>query len=108
MSDKLREEKGVVLGEHALVKHQQELATVGPESLNGVRIPRWKEPQVSCGDIAKEHGSIGIQHANAGVSILHVGPFVCRVPMELPKTSCVEPHVYAGKLVGGRQLALRD
>jgi hypothetical protein len=45
-----------------LIEHQQELATFRASTLNGMRKTCRKEPQISLGDVIKEHGAIGIHH----------------------------------------------
>jgi hypothetical protein len=102
------EQEGVVLGEAAVVEHQQELAAVGLEPLDRMRAALGEVPDVADADVVDELAALLVDRGDAGAAVYHVGPFGGLVPMQLAHAAGVEPHVDAGDLLGDAELALGD
>ncbi len=108
MGHPLGDEEGVVLGEEAFVEDEEELAAVGAETLDGVRIAGGEEPEIALFDIVDEDGAVGVEDSDAGVAVEHESPLVGGVPVHLAEAAGCEAHVYAGDGGRRRQLALCD
>lgn len=65
MSDPLGDGKDILLGEHAFIEDEEELASIRAKALNGVGEAGGKEPQVSLGNVLDLHGSVGTEYRNA-------------------------------------------
>ena len=77
------EQEGVVLGEAAIVEHQQELAAVGAEPLDRVRDAFGEVPEVADADVVDELAALLVDRGDAGAAVEHVGPLGGLVPMQL-------------------------
>ena len=106
--DPVAEQESVVLVEIAVVEHQQKLGAVGSETLDRMRDARREIPQVADTDVVDEIAPLRIDRGDARRAVEHVGPFGGFVPMQLAHAAGVEPHVYAGDVLGNAELAHRD
>jgi hypothetical protein len=102
------DQEGIIFVEVAIVEHQQELAAVGIESLDGVRDPRWEIPEVADAHVVGEIPSFRVDSGDPGGTIKHVRPLGGLVPMQLAHPAGIEPHVHAGDVLGDAELAFSD
>ena len=102
------EQHGLVLGEVAIIKHQQEFAAVGSESLDRVGNAGGEKPEIVFFDVGHEALALRIDAGDAGVAIEHEGPFRGGVPMQLADAAGGEPHVHSGQTLGDGKFAQRD
>ena len=102
------EQEGVVLAEGAVVEHQEELAAVRAEALDGVRQAGREVPQVADPEVVHEAAAFRIDDGDARVAVQHVRPLGFLVPMHLADGAGVEAHVDAGHVGRDRQLAHGD
>src|ERR1700686_5602940 len=99
------QQKGIVFVEIAVVEHQQELATIGIESLDRMRHTRREIPEVADANVIDESVPLGIDGRDTGGPVEHVDPFGSLVPMQLADATSVQAHVHAGDVLGDTELS---
>ncbi len=104
----VRQQESAVFIESTVIKGQQELTAVQPQSLNRVRNARREIPQITHANIVHEPGAVGIKRRDAGVAIGHVGPFALFMPVQLTNAPCIEAHIHARNRGGDAELTLSD
>src|SRR5262249_23309616 len=83
-------------------EHEKELAAVRPQSLDGVRVPGRKEPEVAVSDVTDEDRPIRIQDGHSRFAIKHEGPFVGGMPVQFAIASRSQTHGHACHVLRGR------
>ncbi len=89
------EQERIVLVERSVVEHEQELAAVGPQALDGVRNARREVPEIADADVVDEAVALRIDGRYACGAVEHVSPFRGLVPMQLTHAAGVQAHVDA-------------
>ena len=98
------QERGVVLGESAVVEHQKEFASVRSESLQRVRHAGREVPEVARCHVAHKRRSVEVQRGQSAIAVEHQRPFVRLVPVEFADAAGGEPHVHARDLCRDREV----
>src|SRR5262249_32577209 len=97
------------LGKRPLIENEKKLASIRPEALNRMREACREEPEVAFCDVADKNRSIRrIEDRYSGVAVKHVGPLVCRVPMQFAIAACCKAHGDAGQVQRRREFPGRD
>jgi len=107
MRHPIGEQKGLLLGEVAVVKDEQKFAAVALDSLDRVRDARRKIPEVALADVVLEGATVLVDGGDPRPAFEHVGPLGRFVPVHFPDTAGLEPHIDTGDLGGDGQLARR-
>ena len=102
------EQHGFVFRKVAVVEHQQKLAAIWIQPLNGMRNARGKVPEIAFRHVADKAFAVGIESRNARVAVEHKGPLRSGVPVQLADAACGQPHVDAGNRFRNRELPHRD
>src|SRR5205823_12856884 len=95
MRHPLREKECIIFRKHALIKGQQELASIWRQSLDRMRISGWEVPEIAFAHIVDKDRPIRIQYRDTGISIEHDGPLIRCVPMQFAKAANRQAHVDA-------------
>ncbi len=98
------EERRVLLVERALVEDEQELASVRPEALDGMRQALRKIPKVARLDVGNERLALVVEGRDPGGPVEHEGPFVGGVPVQLANSAGNQAHVHGRDLLGDRKI----
>ncbi len=93
MRHPVREQNRFVFREVAFVEYKEKLGTIGVQSLNGVRNPGGKIPEIAFGYIGDEALAVEINRRDARVSVKHQGPLGSGVPMQFTDASGCQPHI---------------
>src|SRR5580658_4970838 len=102
------EQDGLVFRKVAIVEHQQKLATVGIQTLNGMWNAGGEIPKIAFRDVADKTLAVGIKAGDASVSVEHDGPLGSGVPVQLSYAPGGQSHVDTGDRLGDRKLAHCD
>src|SRR5713226_3972218 len=86
----------VVLVEVSIVENQQELTSVGAQSLNRMWNAARKIPEVADTHVIDKVSSLGVDSGDTGGPVQHVSPFGLLVPMQLAHAAGIESHLNAG------------
>jgi hypothetical protein len=78
-----------------VVENEHELASIGIETLNGMRDPRRKKPKIIFTHVGDETFTIQVDRGDPRISVQHDGPFAGRVPMQLAESTGSQSHVDA-------------
>ncbi len=97
--DPVCQQHRLVFVEASIVKHQQEFAAVRSQSLDRVRVPRWKIPDIALLNVIHEAAPIWIDAGDPRSACQHQGPLRRVVPVQLADPTRYQPHLHAGNLL---------
>ena len=93
------DQEGVVFVEFAVVEHQKKFATVGTETLDGMRNTGREIPQIADAHVINEIPTLRVDCRDARRAVKHVGPFRRFVPVQLAYGSGIQAHVHARNIL---------
>jgi hypothetical protein len=96
------DQERLVLGEVAVVEHEQELRPL-VERLDRMREPGWEVPQIAGRDVIEKQPTLLVEDAHPAAAGDHVRPLGLLVPVKLPDAARGQSHVDAGQLGRYRQ-----
>lgn len=105
VGQKVRDQKGLVLIEVAVVEYEQEFRSFSIESPDSMRDAAREVPDVSLAHIVLEGMALIIDSGDAHPAIDHEALLVWLVPMHLGDRATLEPHVGAVEHLGNPLLS---
>src|SRR5579872_612762 len=106
MGKPISHQQSVELTRRAVIEADNKLATVRSETLEGMRVTGRKIPDITLLNVGNIWTACRINHGNPAVTVSHVRPFGCLMPMQLADAAGRQSHVDAGNGCGNREIRL--